>query len=178
MADPFTDLCILATEQQWCWNIHCGTCGHGVFRWAFRALSKGKRPRMHDWNVSWGGSVTFTTLEALNGPMPSFTDWPLPDQRALQDVVAMAEVTRIASACKFPDWLGYIGLALHYTEDAEAGKPRLTRALVPQLASLVDARSSAADLLADLAKPNTERRLTWLDLGAIETGIVRPHRAI
>jgi hypothetical protein len=173
MADAFTDLRILASEQNWCWNIHCGTCGHGVFRWAFRALSKGKRPGMPDWNVSWGPRVSFTELEALNGAMPPFDGWPLPEQCTLQNVIAGADLKRIASACKSPDWLGYVGLGLHYTQDAEAEQPRLTRALVPQLAILVNPRSMAAELLAGLANPNGHTRLTWSDLSAVEGAIER-----
>ena len=27
----FTQLCLLADKEEWCWNICCGTCGHQNF---------------------------------------------------------------------------------------------------------------------------------------------------
>jgi hypothetical protein len=85
----------------------------------------------------------------------------------LQRIVARATLTNIAAVAPFPDWLGYIGLALAYTEQAEQARPLLTRALAPQFRELVLEGSAGAELLAALTR-QTDRRLRWSDLGVLK----------
>ena len=87
-------------------------------------------------------------------------------------VLSTADLVAIAARCQFPDWLGYIGLALNYTEDAEQENHEITRAWVPQLATLVRPESSASALLGTLL-PESSRALTWRDLEAVESGAAR-----
>jgi len=115
----FESLSLLATREQWCWNLACTTCGHMVFRWGLKALVRGLDPAAADWPVHWGAGQTSTRLAASNGPLPPCGGWPLAEQRAIQDTVRGCSVERLAQEGKFPDWLGHIGVLLRYTEDAE-----------------------------------------------------------
>lgn len=64
-SNRFEVLCELAQSEQWCWNLMCTTCGHGVFRWALKALANGFDPATEEWPVHWGADVTFTMLEEM-----------------------------------------------------------------------------------------------------------------
>jgi hypothetical protein len=163
----FEYLCVLASREQWCWKVGCTTCGHGVFRWAFRALAAGRHPLDATWSVHWGRGATSTRLAARNGPLPPSGGWPLAEQERLQRIVARATVANIARETRFPDWLGYLGLALLYTEAAEQRDRVLTQALVPQLRELVLEQSPGACLLDELVNPEGQR-LDWRQLETIE----------
>lgn len=169
--NSFEALCALAAREQWCWKMHCGTCGHGVFRWGLLALARGDHPDMAGWAVRWGRGVTFTDIEAIAGPPPPFEGWPIVEQRKLQALIANASVDRIAHECPFPDWLGYLGLGLHYTEGAENRDPLISRRLAPQLQRLLPADSSAAEMLRSRAAEDEPERLCWRDLASVEAGL-------
>jgi hypothetical protein len=175
--NAFEALCALAAQEQWCWNLSCGTCGHGVFRWGLRALAQGHRPADPTWSVHWGAGVAFADLEVQNGPQPPNPgDWPARDQERLQRIVARATLTNIAAVAAFPDWLGYIGLALFYTEQAEAKRALITRALGPQLRAFVVEGSPGASWLTDLADA-PDARLRWADLSRIQASWRHPPEA-
>jgi hypothetical protein len=176
MRNSFEALCTLADREKWCWNIHCGTCGHGVFRYGLSALASGAHPDSADWFVHWGRGVGFTEIAARMGPVPSFEGWPIRQQRQLQRIIGEADMEGIAAACSFPDWLGYLGLALHYTEEAERQKPVISREVARRLGQLVIPGSPAQTLLRSRAAAEGDERLTWDDLGYVEDNLLRELR--
>jgi hypothetical protein len=167
--NPFTALCELASRERWCWKLVCTTCGHGAFRWALRALAQGRHPDDVDWPVHCGAGWTSTTLARRNGPLPPGPPWPLQVQRALQEIVAASDLRDVAASASSPDWLGYLGLALWYTDDAEQAEGVITRGLVPQLLGFVSPNSAGEMLLRDVTRSSEERRLLWRDLETVET---------
>jgi hypothetical protein len=173
MRNSFEALCALAAREQWCWEMHCGTCGHGVFRWGLRALAHGAHPDLPGWVVRWGPQVSFTDLEVIAGEPPPFEGWPLLQQQRLQALIAQANIDHIADECPFPDWLGYLGLGLHYTEDAEKHNPLISREIAPQLERLVAPNSSSSDMLRARAAGEGAERLSWRDLWPVEEGMNR-----
>jgi hypothetical protein len=46
-------LSLLASREEWCWNLHCTTCGHMVFRLGLLALARDLDPESPDWSVHW-----------------------------------------------------------------------------------------------------------------------------
>jgi len=47
--NQFEALCKLASDENWCWNLNCATCGHMHFRYAFSELAAAKSPEGGDW---------------------------------------------------------------------------------------------------------------------------------
>ena len=92
------------------------------------------------------------------------------EQQALADQLVQADIEAIASRCPFPDWLGYLGLGLHYTEDAERERRQLTVAWVPQLVALLPREGEVAKSLAQLFESN-DTPLTWQRLESVERAI-------
>lgn len=165
---PFDALCALASSENWCWKMTCTTCGHMLFRYGFWQLASGQSPCDPGWLVHHDHPALRRgrPLPEL-GPIPSLTAWPIEQQRRLHQVASAADISLIAARCEFPAWLGYLGLALHYTEDAEKEERLLTRGWVRQLSALVSPSSAATELLATIAA-NPDSLLTWRHLEAVE----------
>lgn len=168
---PFEALCELASRERWCWDLGCTTCGHRLFRYALRQLAAGRHPSESAWVVRSDrpGLKRRSLLREL-GPLPPRGDWPVEEQRALINVLKAADIAWIASRCTFPDWLGYLGLGLHYTEVAEHETRELTRAWSPQLAEQVPDKSPAALLMRDVSRDEA-RTLSWWHLECVETSV-------
>ncbi len=154
---PFEALCKLADERVWCWNIQCTTCGHGNFRSGLWELSLGRHPDDPDW---------VTDREGADGNRcgcirEAFARFPHFRQAALADVVATANLRNIATSCSFPDWLGYLGLALHYTEDDHRGTRLISRSWLPQLEAMREDRPWRR---LERDQGDGERMLTWMGL--------------
>ena len=113
-------------------------------------------------------------LARRNGPLPPGPPWPLHMQRPLQAIMASSDLRDVAANATFPDWLGYLGLALWYTEDAEQVDGVVTRGLVPQLLGFVSPDSTGETLLRELTRSSQERRLLWRDLETVETSYCGP----
>ena len=47
----FEELCKLASDENWCWNLFCTTCGHLHFKYAFSELAAGKSPKDQNWLI-------------------------------------------------------------------------------------------------------------------------------
>jgi hypothetical protein len=166
--NAFEALCLLASQEQWCWRMYCTTCGHMYFRYALRELATGKSPESSPWLVTSKNEALRrgAPLKAL-GPAPPLSAWPLAEQRGLSTVLAQANLAHIASSCLYPDWLGYLGLALRYTEDVEQEARQLTQAWTPQLRKLVTPDSAAARALDALMR-DQRRVLRWSDMEGVE----------
>jgi hypothetical protein len=155
-ANAFEALCARAGTEKWCWDIGCTTCGHLHFRFAFRDLSTGLHPDSPAWRVHRAETNGY-------GDLPRrFT---VEEQERLVEIFAHASVAAIAASTPFPDWLGYLGLALLYTEEDEQKNARLTHSWVPQLLSLLPENSPARDGLGEA------ERLTWRHLECVEGAI-------
>lgn len=50
--NSFELLCELATKEEWCDKLYCGTCGHTHFRYGLLEIAHGKSPADDDWIVN------------------------------------------------------------------------------------------------------------------------------
>ena len=145
--DPFLALCILASEERWCWKLCCTTCGHHHFRAAFKQLADGITPLSEDWQVSRSGSARLTV------PVPRSFD-ELQVERIIE-VCLRANLTRVAEQCRFPSWLGYLGLVLWHTGGWHApGVPRFRELSInwaTQLMQLLPQESESTQFLERFA---------------------------
>ena len=95
LKNQFECLCKLASDEDWCWNLQCTTCGHQIFRYAFRLMSRGIKiqdeARMTLGNV-YRASGWIVRAENNNGDyegqlykIPSFAQgWP----ESVKDTIA------------------------------------------------------------------------------------------
>jgi len=123
--NAFVALCDLASREDWCWNLTCTTCGHVTFRQALKDLSDGAHPDSANWRLH--------RRRILRNAPRSLT---IEEQHALVRVVSGASLRDIIHVSKFPDWLGFYGLALNYTRDAERENGGIPRSLIPQMREL------------------------------------------
>jgi hypothetical protein len=167
----FNALCELSSRERWCWRIYCTTCGHMLFRYALRQLANGDNPTSKNWLIHANHPVLKrgAPLKSL-GLIPPLGSWPMDEQKRLSQILCKANLENIAANCTFPDWLGYLGLAIKYTEEVEVGSRLITQSWVPQLASLVQPETSAKNMLARLEQ-DPSSTLTWRDLAVVETSL-------
>ncbi len=96
---------------------------------------------------------------------------PQQKQKAIE-ICREANLARIAKECKFPDWLGYLGLVLHHLGDDNEADRQLSLSWASQLKKLVSpkprsfynlesicATSSGTLNLGDLGRCETDMRL-------------------
>jgi hypothetical protein len=105
--NPFEALAERAAKAQWCWQIYCTTCGHREFRSGLGALAWGLHPDAVDWDTQLKAALN----RYAGGPL-----WSVNVQERLLHLVSDANMNSIAAVAPFPDWLGYLGLALHYSQ--------------------------------------------------------------
>ena len=117
--NAFAAICCLASSNKWCWDLYCTTCGHSDFRNAFFQISLGRHPSREDWKPKTRGR----RIDAEQ----------LRDSSTLHRVLAEAVLSTIAAECRFPDYLGYLGLGLFYTTTCELQEPLLTNSWGGQL---------------------------------------------
>ena len=137
------------------------------FCYSFKELIDGKHPENHTWIVTKKNHNKLSQL----GAIPKAIDWKLEEQENLIDIVAEANIRTIQKISQFPDWIGYIGLVLAYTEAAETNSNKLTRTLIPQFKRLINDSSVSYKSLESILIEN--RVLTWHDLETVETGIMK-----
>ena len=130
--NAFLAMAMLADREHWCWNLACTTCGRHVFRHGLHELIRGVHPDSAQW-----------TLHQDQGQFPEqFEDAPAPlsvtEQAVVSAIVSQLDVKELQQRCRFPDWLGFIGVVLEQTTAAEAATGLLTHALLPQLLALVE----------------------------------------
>lgn len=106
--NAFEMVCKLASDQNWCWSLGCTTCGNTHFRYAFVELARGNVPS----DKSWAVSGRITDYAATLGPFPREFN---KDQKVkVLDICNKADLDIISGSCRFPDWLGFLGVILHY----------------------------------------------------------------
>jgi hypothetical protein len=138
------------------------------FRYGLREILLGRHPDSAEWVVTQthpvlkrGGQPT-----ELGKLPPRSGHWPIAEQELLLHVLAGANIGRIRSICTHPDWLGYLGLALLYSEEAEREARLITKAWVPQL--IQDRPQACARELLESILASNEAILTWQNLEALE----------
>ena len=138
------------------------------FRYGLHELLLGQHPDVPEWLVSKNHPELFRGSEPAElGPLPSrWEAWPIAEQHQLVEVLVGANIHNIRAACTYPDWLGYLGLALRYTEEAEQESRAITMAWVPQLMEERDGASAQQTLRRILA--SNGNILTWRHLEALE----------
>ena len=143
-SNAFETVCERASQKNWCWNIYCTTCGHSDFRKAFHGLSEEGSPEDRNAFPLGGTSVE--------------------RQSRLSAELAESSLSRIHAKCKFPDWLGYLGLGLHHTEEFEWQSRLLTKSWIPQFIEMLLPETTEARQLAHVL----ESEKNVLSLGHLE----------
>lgn len=151
-----------------CWYLRCGTCEHCEFRWAFLKLIAGKRPFTSEWSEASRPTKRFPP-SALRRP------WPWNDQLLLSRIMAGASPKRVARVSGFPDWLGYLGLGLAYTEGIEREQRSLTKSWVPELLGMLPSDAPSRTYFEQVLDEEVQY-LRWCDLARIEKDIIKANR--
>jgi hypothetical protein len=161
--NQFEELCKLASDENWCWNLFCTTCGHMHFRHAFAELAAAKSPTGSDWIIHKRKTKYSDSL----GPLPrNYTE---KQKEMVNNICCNSSLSSIAEHCRFPDWLGYLGLVIvHMYSGAESYK-KLSESWALQLSELVTDGSSIYQRLSEVAKG--KGMLNIKDLEACETNI-------
>ncbi|MFZ5796796.1 MAG: hypothetical protein ACOY3O_00055 [Thermodesulfobacteriota bacterium] len=162
--NQFEVLCKLASDENWCWKLFCTTCGHMHFRYAFAELAVGKSPDKPGWIVHGRNTNYSNSL----GPLPR--NYSKEQQEKINNICRNASLASIAKACKFPDWLGYLGLVLEHMYSGEESYKKLSETWASQLSAQVSDESTLRIRLSEIAKGNG--LLNIMDLEACETDIM------
>ena len=117
--NSFQEICEVADKENWCWNICCGTCGHSHFIKSLLLLIDEKKP--YPFYVSDKRDILFSRADKV--------------QEKVKDV----SIDYFANNFQYPSFLGYLGIGLYYSENAEKENRVLTKKWIPQLISLMDA---------------------------------------
>ena len=157
---PFLALCKLASQERWCWNLICGTCGHSHFRYAFKELIYGKHPDKVGWTVNKTTLITKQVFQALPTMVEGFTEQ---EQEILTRLVLETSLEDIRAVSKFPDWLGYLDLVLTY---CGSQKGQLSNAWAQQFLSMTSLTPYAHKLMTEIQ--NGHRCLQLNDLEVLE----------
>ncbi len=173
--NPFEALC----EARYCWRLGCTTCGNWPLRADLYRLILGFHPEDADWKgafifveVKTGkGSYREIVVKAERGKFPSrypeyCRELSEQDQLKLQAVIKGVTIVRLNMT--EPRWLGYLGVALKWCEEAENKNKILTRALVPQFAELLTTGQSHA---RQNCQHILDNHLTWQNLGGVESAL-------
>jgi len=101
------DLLVNASDNNWCWNLFCTTCGHQDLRKGFDKI------------IGGNGFADFSATH---------------DQKQeLRILAANIDLRDASKQMKFPDWLGYFGIILFRTEPVERDTMLLTDHFTQQL---------------------------------------------
>jgi len=133
--NAFESLCRLASRESWCWNLTCTTCGATHLRLGLRELSLGHVPGTENWHTTSRRQPRGIEA-AIGGPVGYRGEWSVESQGKLARLAAAASLKWIRDRCEHPDWLGYLGMVLANTRDAEALSPVLSRSWGRQLREL------------------------------------------
>jgi hypothetical protein len=137
--NPFVALCKYASQNNWCWKLVCTTCMHQNFRISFSKIIRGLHPDKDEfWTSDDGGKNSFAK-EDLNKYNDFLRNANLDNQKKLAEIVSKAKIADIQSVAKFPDWLGYIGLALEHCDSGLVvySKKIISDSFLPQFVLLL-----------------------------------------
>jgi hypothetical protein len=139
------------------------------FRYGLFELSKGRDPEEAAWRTKGHPTNRFTRTF---GDLRTITE-AIQHSECLHQILSEASLQEIATLCRFPDYLGYLGLGLHYTHQLEQQHRLLTPVWVLQLSDMVEEGTSQAELLRQKSMPDkfTDVPLIWSDLDGMEHAI-------
>jgi hypothetical protein len=171
--NPFVALCEYASSSDWCWKLHCTTCGHSGFRVAFAKIIKGLHP--DDENFWPEGKHGARDLYLERDKFDDFVTMnsKISSNRELAEVVAGAKIGNIRKVAKFPEWLGYLGLVIFHCRDRKS-KQILSDSLFPQLLDIVDKETSGYKLLKE--KQTSGESINIGDLEVIEKEMINSNK--
>ena len=126
--NSFQEICEVADKENWCWNICCGTCGHSHFVKSL-ALLINCRP------------LTPIIDRITKIPKYHYMKDKLLNEFShnVQNKVKDVSIDYFANNFQYPSFLGYLGIGLYYSENAEKENRVLTKKWIPPLISLMDA---------------------------------------
>jgi len=164
MDNQFNALCKLASAENWCWNLRCTTCGHMHFRYGFLELASGKSVNDSDWIVR----RRKTSYAKQLGTLPK--KYSESQKESVLAICTEADIPLIASECKFPDWLGHLGLVLAHMQSESDEFKLLSSKWAAQLQGLISPKSNIWHQLKTIV--NQEKLLSLNDLANIESEIM------
>ena len=164
--NAFEQLCRVASKENWCWRIGCTTCGAQYFRLGFYYAGQGLIPDA-------------TTLREDKKKIPFERNFPKKITNKLLSSVCEANLMNIHKSCRFPDWLGYLGLVYHFfggfgnyfgTALLIGNVPMMevTRNIAPQLLEMVEEDSESYRFLSEIIDSNYTLELRVRDFETIE----------
>ncbi|APD85603.1 hypothetical protein BM527_05595 [Alteromonas sp. Mex14] len=166
--NAFEAMSVLASQEKWCWNLNCTTCGQLHFRFGLVELTQEKHPFDHNWVVKRAQ----TNYSVKIGQFPyTFTS---EQQRKIVDICITADLVKISKNCVFPDWLGYLGLVLTFTKSDPLLYKKLCTVWSSQLARMVRTDSLIYKKLNDAALGVSV--LDIKDLEHCENNIISQHK--
>ncbi len=161
--NSFVALCEIASQNNWCWNINCTTCGHNAFKVSFSKLIQGVHP---DHTSFWpNGKENNSSLKEMNDYSNFLRNTSEENQIKLVSIVVEAKLTDIQVVTKFPDWLGYIGLVMNHCPSKSAYKI-LSESFLPQFIVLIEDDEVICKYLKE--KQSKNEILNISDLSKIE----------
>ena len=125
--NSFQEICEVATKEQWCWNLFCGTCGHCNFVKSLALLINRRE---------------LTPIVNGETKTPSYhymKDKLLNDfSHNVQEKVKDTSIDYFANNFTSPRFLGYLGIGLHYSQSVENDNRILTEKWIPQLIKIIN----------------------------------------
>ena len=116
------------------------------FRYAFSEIAANKSPTEEDWLVHNRNS----RYSKFIGPLPrSFTQ---SQKEIILKICSEANISSIASSCRFPDWLGYLGLVLEDMYSESGAYRALSSRWALQLSGMVSSDTPIHFRLKEIAE--------------------------
>ena len=163
--NAFDALCELASAESWCWNFPCSTCANMEFRYGFLELAKEKHPYDEDWTIT---KDDIGSVYAFPYRYPF--EYPLKEREAILQICLESNLAIINRTCRFPEWLGYLGLVLRYMDSWKEPSGlygKLSKYWANQLQEMVPKSSAIYEKLG-LVGNEDELRLSFSNLEACE----------
>ena len=146
--NQFEAVCKLASDEKWCWDLNCTTCGNMHFTYAFKEMSQGKSPEDDDWLTN--KDIDHQKLFAKLGPPigPPYYKVPLSKFRkeTLIKICSEARISYLAENCAYPEWLGFLGWALFGLEISSNNYENLSNNWAKQLKYFIARSRKKEDL--------------------------------
>lgn len=160
-------MCEIASRERWCWNLVCTTCGHGDFVFGLVQIGRGIFPGSEAWvepKTARQGDLRhrdeYSSSKRLIRANPE----------SVYLVCASASVPELVETCRFPDYLGFMGVALNYLQEIEFRNRLLTRLWGSELLKLVGPHGHSAERLREMIE-DPSKTLRWEFLGNVETDL-------
>ncbi|MBL8025264.1 MAG: hypothetical protein JNL74_02575 [Fibrobacteres bacterium] len=137
-----------ASEKDACWKIGCTTCGGTQLRSALLRLVIDRNERNRQ------------TYLGLNEN----------EMRSLLLLLKDVSIETIRRTCKYPDWLGYLGVALFMTKAVEQKERIVSESLINKLLDEIHENSPTREYFLDILQSKSV--LIWQDLEKLEYELI------